>query len=102
MKVCNDADLGLVIDEDGAGTNNEDRSNTHFTPTHEGSIGDLTFYRKKLHCFDWDAIEQLDDPSIPKRLELQGDFSSPRGRVLKLTFEKCDREALGNFCKSDD
>ena len=39
---------------------------------------------------------------MPSRLELQGDFNSEKGRTLKLTFEKCDRNVLGEYCHTEE
>ena len=59
-----------------------------FYPPHSSTEKDLAFYKKKLQCFDYEAMEQRDD--IVQSLEVQGDFNSPKARTLKLMFEKCD------------
>lgn len=73
---------------------------TRFFPTHENSIRDLKYYRKKFWCFDYEKIEETGYQ--PQRLEVQGDYNSEKARSLKIMFEKCDPETSTVTCKSDE
>ena len=108
-KECSNEELGIVEDEGDESmsnweksqfsVNNPDRSNAMFYPVHKTSIALTSYYRKQLHCFDFEAIALQD--VAPKRIEIQGDFNSNVGRVVKLKFEKCD-PAVRDTCKSEE
>ena len=60
-----------------------------FYPVHENSLRDAEFYQRKLKCID-------------ERIEILGDYSSAKARVLKIIFEKCDQTISENNCHTDD
>ena len=77
---------------------------TKFFPTHQNSIRDLKYYRKKFWCFDFEKMEA--DGYNPSQIEVQGDYNSDKARHLKIMFEKCDSETIDEStygpCKSDE
>ena len=58
LKRCSEADLGLDGGDDSM-----------FYPTHDSSLGDLKYYKKKLWCFDYEKMAELDD-GTPEILEI--------------------------------
>ena len=77
---CTPEELGVVEGK-------EDESS--FYPIHANSFGDVKYYAKKFFCFDDD-------------IEIQGDYNSARARLLKMSFEVCDKTVPENDCASDE
>ena len=65
-----------------------DPDSQFFLP-HRNSVDDITFYRKKLKCLDTDKVE------------VQGDYNSPKARSFVLLFEKCNNSTYAGVCKSE-
>ena len=51
---------------------------------------DLNFYWKKLKCLDTEKVE------------VQGDYNSPRTRSFVLLFARCDNSTFDGVCKPDE
>ena len=58
-------------------------------PIRDNSYRDIETYSEKLRCIDSDFT-------------LQGDYSSSKAQVLKLSLEMCDRSVVNNTCKSEE
>ena len=67
----------------------ETDANSDFFIPHPNSQKDLDFYYKKLKCLDVEKIN------------VQGDYNSPKARSFVLLFEKCMNETFDGTCKSD-
>ena len=80
VRNCSEAELQI---------NGKSDPNSKFFKPHKNSERDLAFYYRKLKCLD-----------IPK-VEVQGDYNSPRTRSLALTFEKCNNSTFSGTCQSD-
>ena len=61
-----------------------------FFKPHDNTLGDLEFYYKKLRCLETDKIE------------IQGDYNSPRTRSIVFSFDKCDNNTFSGICQSDE
>ena len=69
---------------------NETDPDSKFFKPHANSVGDMTFYSKKLKCLDVESIR------------VQGDYNSPTTRSFVLLFEKCNNATFQGVCKSEE
>ena len=77
---CTKQELGLIEDND---------EKSSFYSIHKNSYNDTITYWQGLNC--------LDEP-----IEIQGDYNSYKGRVLKFVFEKCSNQTIEEgVCKTD-
>ena len=70
--------------------NGQSDSESNFFKSHRNSQGDVAFYFRKLKCLDVDKVE------------IQGDYNSPRTRSLAIIFEKCDNSTFTGTCQSEE
>ena len=78
----------MPIDEDDAINDHEDKP--IFYKSHKSALYDLNLYHKKLKCVDGNKIQ------------IQGDYNSPKARMFVIHFEKCsnsDEQFDGIECK---
>ena len=75
--ICSEEELGIV------------EGDSKFFPIHENSLRDTKMVSQKLQCLD-------------KDFRLQGDYNSAYAKILKLTFEICDRSVEENDCAPEE
>lgn len=81
MRECTEAELHI---------NGQSDPDSKFFKPHKNSSKDLALYYRKLKC--------LDTPKI----EVQGDYNSPKARSLALIFEKCNSSTFTGTCQSEE